>query len=130
MGLKQVIVIRKDLNMRRGKSEAQAAHASMKVFFDRAVKTSYDGERIMCFYLTPEMDVWSSGQFTKISLSCNSEKELLQLYRMARFWEIPCSLVEDSGKTEFRGVKTITCIAIGPAKAEVIDKITGHLKLR
>ena len=34
--LKQVIVVRKDLNMRKGKIAAQAAHASMKVFMDNA----------------------------------------------------------------------------------------------
>ena len=35
MNVKQVIVLRKDLNMRKGKMVAQGAHASMKVFFDR-----------------------------------------------------------------------------------------------
>lgn len=34
MTVKQVIVIRKDLNMRKGKIAAQAAHASMKVILD------------------------------------------------------------------------------------------------
>jgi len=36
MEVKQVIVLRKDLQMRKGKMIAQGAHASMKVFFDLA----------------------------------------------------------------------------------------------
>ena len=32
--IKQVIVVRKDLNMRKGKIATQVAHASMKVLLD------------------------------------------------------------------------------------------------
>lgn len=130
METKQVIVIRKDLNMRRGKSEAQACHASMKVFFDLSKKIDIEGKRHMVTPLTNAMDKWSSGQFTKISLSCNSEEELIALYNEAKIKNIPCALVEDSGKTEFHGIKTKTCIAIGPADVNIIDSITGTLKLR
>jgi PTH2 family peptidyl-tRNA hydrolase len=47
---------------------------------------------------------------------------------------IPCAMVEDSGLTEFHGVVTRTCCAVGPAAPEVaapevIDIITGHPKL-
>ena len=35
MSIKQVIVVRKDLNMRKGKMCAQVAHASLKIFLDR-----------------------------------------------------------------------------------------------
>ena len=127
---KQVIVIRNDLNMRRGKSEAQACHASMKVFFDLSKKVGIEGEREMIIPLTYAMDKWSSGQFTKISVSCNSEEELIDLYNKAKAMGVPCSLVEDSGKTEFHGEKTKTCIAIGPANSDTVDSITGTLKLR
>jgi PTH2 family peptidyl-tRNA hydrolase len=130
METKQVIVIRKDLNMRRGKSEAQACHASMKVFFDLSKKIDIEGKRHMVTPLTNAMDKWSSGQFTKISLSCNSEEELIALYNEAKIKNIPCALVEDSGKTEFHGIKTKTCIAIGPDDVNIIDSITGTLKLR
>lgn len=127
MGVKQVIVVRSDLKVRRGKMEAQCAHASLKVFFDEA----YIGpNNIMEIILTKEMAEWASGIFTKISLSCNSEEELDELYRKAKEAGLPCSMVVDSGATEFHEVPTKTCIAIGPARAEEIDRITGNLVLR
>jgi PTH2 family peptidyl-tRNA hydrolase len=133
--IKQVIVIRKDLNMRKGKMCSQSAHASMKVFFDRmpsAITHFEKGEPTLVTYnchMTPEMAEWKDGLFTKICLSVDSEDELLNLYEKAQTLDLPCALIVDSGLTEFNGVPTRTCIAIGPAKAEVIDVITGHLKL-
>ena len=130
MGVKQVIVIRKDLNMRRGKSEAMSAHASLKVFFDSSSIFSERGSYLMEIPLTDEMALWASGIFTKISLSCSSEEELDDLFKKAEEAGLPCSMVVDNGLTEFHGVPTKTCIAIGPAKSEDIDKITGNLTLR
>ena len=42
---------------------------------------------------------------------------------------LPCALIQDSGLTEFKGIPTYTCCAIGPAKEELIDEITGDLPL-
>ena len=58
-----------------------------------------------------------------------SEEELLELHHKALLANIPTVLITDSGKTEFHGVPTITCIAIGPYYSEEIDKITSKLKL-
>lgn len=38
-------------------------------------------------------------------------------------------LIVDNGKTEFNGVKTPTCLAIGPAEDVDLEPVTGHLKL-
>jgi len=136
METKQVIVIRKDLNMRKGKMCAQVAHASMKVFLDLCEKGwSYDehaGEiKKFTFYYEYDKpwDLWLNGRFTKVVVSCDSEEELVQLYEKAKENKLPCSLIVDAGLTEFNGVPTKTCIAIGPSYSEDIDKITGHLKL-
>lgn len=137
MTIKQVIIIRNDLNMRRGKSEAQAAHASMKVFFDigeikkSTLNDSLDiKEDELCIPLDREMKEWVEGSFKKIVLSCSSEDELKDLYEKAKIAELPCCLIKDSGFTEFHGVPTYTCMAIGPANSAIIDTITGNLKLR
>ena len=136
--IKQVIVIRKDLNMRKGKMCAQAAHASMKVFFDRkhfykykdSAEDDYEVDEDYCeFYISPEEKEWIEGLFTKVVVGCNSEIELLFLYNKAVAQQIPCALITDAGLTEFHGKATTTAIAIGPAKSETIDKITGYLKL-
>jgi len=105
--VKQVIVIRKDLHMRLGKSCAQAAHASMKVFFDRM--EDYEREEsngvlisdISCDF-TDEMIVWMETSFTKIVVSVDSEGELLEIYNVAKNNKIPCSLILDNGQTEFK----------------------------
>ena len=123
--VKQVIVVRKDLNMRKGKIGAQSAHASMKVFFDIAkVKNN-----VMEVPLNDEMLEWFNGIFTKIVVYVESEEELLSVYDEAKKAGLPCSLIKDNGLTEFNGVHTYTCVGIGPAEASKIDAITGHLRL-
>ena len=129
--VKQVIVVRKDLNMRKGKIGAQCAHASMKIFFDRMRyigKGSFDD----CAYqleISKEMDEWFNGIFTKIVVYVESEEELFSVYDEAKKAGLPCSLIKDNGLTEFNGVHTYTCVGIGPAEASKIDAITGHLRL-
>lgn len=129
MSTKQVIVIRKDLNMRKGKMIAQGAHASMKVFFDRMACHDDDSIVIMPEQLTEEMREWMQGSFTKVTLGVNSEEELINVYKSADAVGLPCSIIEDAGKTEFGGIATLTAVAIGPAKSEDIDAITGKLSL-
>lgn len=113
---KQVIVLRKDLNMRKGKMIAQGAHASVKVVLE--MKNPSEAAK-----------VWMEGAFTKIAVGVNTEEELLALYQKAFQQGLPCALIQDSGKTEFGGVPTYTAVAIGPAFPDQIDPITGHLKL-
>jgi PTH2 family peptidyl-tRNA hydrolase len=125
-GVKQVIVMRKDLNMRKGKMIAQGAHAAMKVFLDRKALSS-DPQMLMVD-MTEDMAAWVHGQFTKICVSVNSEEELLDIYRLAGAKQLPCSLIQDQGHTEF-DQPTYTCCAVGPAKAELVDEVTGKLSL-
>jgi len=136
--VKQIIVIRKDLGMRKGKMCAQAAHAAMKVLLDRMqvqefAKESTIWEGCYVWHMTvwesEPMMRWLKGAFTKITVSVDSEKELLELKEKAEDEGVLCSLVTDAGKTEFRGERTNTALAIGPEWASKLDKITGHLKL-
>jgi len=136
--VKQVIVIRKDLNMRKGKLAAQAAHASMKVLLDRMLTQEYAEkstywEHCLVWYMpvydSEPMHRWLKGSFTKVVVSVDSEEELLELKEEADALGILCSLVTDAGRTEFHGVKTNTAIAIGPDWASKLDRITGDLKL-
>jgi len=132
--IKQVIVWRKDLKCRKGKFAAQIAHASMKVFFDRIQKEKVGGtfcsEEMYDYacYFTPEMEQWKEGSFTKIVVGCKDIRELHELHHKAIDAQIPCAMIEDEGRTEFK-VPTCTCLAIGPDEAEKIDKITGNMEL-
>ena len=107
--IKQVLVYRRDLKMRKGKIAAQCAHASMKVFLDRgSLEVSVDpegnlpDEHWMDLPLTPEMAAWVGGLFGKIVLSVDSEEDLLRVYKMALDAGIPAALVTDAGRTEFK----------------------------
>ncbi len=135
--VKQILVVRRDLNMRKGKIASQCAHASMKVFFDRMRKQpreSYPNSVLFFDFdwivdMTPEMIEWKEGIFTKICVSVDSETELLDIHEKAKAAGIPTALIQDCGKTEFNGVPTYTCVAVGPDTCEKIDPITGGLKL-
>lgn len=111
---KQVIVLRKDLNMRKGKMVAQGCHASMKATLENIDH--------------PCVKAWLAGQFTKIAVSVDSEEELKEIYRNAKENDLVCSLILDAGRTEFKE-PTYTAVAVGPAKRADVDQITGHLKL-
>ena len=124
MSVKQVIVIRRDLKMRRGKEIAQGAHAAMIWLSERLARFLYN--KVM---LSDEEKEWLGGTFTKVTLQVDSEEALLDVFNRAREKGLTAHLVTDSGKTEFDGVPTRTCCAIGPNRAEKIDEITKDLKL-
>jgi len=142
--IKQVIVLRTKypngkggfFKPRLGKLAAQAAHASMKVFFDR-LSINYQRDDFRTYALGPREDwdwlgavrPWIEGIFTKIVVGCETEQELSDLDVKARAMKLPTALINDVGKTEFHGVETLTALAIGPAESDQIDKVTGHLKL-
>lgn len=129
--------MRKDLHMRRGKEMAQACHASMAIFFEMIKKKYYlpvGGHLLYEIHLPPgdmgeDIAAWVEGIFKKVVCGVNSEEELLKIHEMAKDKKLPCKLIQDAGLTEFNGVPTYTCCAIGPAKSELIDEITGELKL-
>jgi len=118
---KQVIVMRRDLGMRRGKEIAQGAHASVMWLALRIRQPRYaftDAERL-----------WLTGHFTKVCVRVDSEEELLAVVRSAEEAGVLVQLVIDAGRTEFHGVPTPTCCAVGPDFAGRIDPITWHLSL-
>jgi PTH2 family peptidyl-tRNA hydrolase len=147
-----VIVMRKDLGMRKGKMIAQGAHASLKVLLDAgAIERSESGGgdpaglaggaggeasrginaggARFTLALDPALAAWLGGRFTKICVSVDSEAELEAVVDRARAAGVPCALVVDAGHTEFHGVPTKTCCAVGPAWSDAVDAITGGLPL-
>lgn len=146
--MKQVIVMRTDLNMRKGKMAAQAAHASMQFLVTRLHVPSKsllrpfkfdtgpyghpnppDEDRIATVRIRPQERQWLAQDSTKICVGVNSLEELNALYDQAKEQDLPVYKITDKGYTEFHNIPQDTCIAIGPDDEHKIDLITGHLKL-
>jgi peptidyl-tRNA hydrolase, PTH2 family len=128
---KQVLVWRKDLAVRKGKIGAQLAHASLAVFLNSMEKIEGQGLFEIKMRVKTDSPIydWLSGKFTKICVYVENEKELIETYEKARVAGLPCSLIKDAGDTEFNGVPTLTCCAIGPTWEDEVNAITGKLKL-
>lgn len=128
--VKQVIVVRTDLAMDKGKAFSQVAHASMKFLADkiRLSMTDPSVEAVSIDLNEPER-IWLEGKFTKIVLGVANEADLLAIKKNCDEKGIVASLIVDDGTTVFDGVATATCLGIGPDFTETIDSVTGHLKL-
>jgi len=113
---KQVIVFRSDLKLSKGKIAAQAGHAAVSAA-DEARK-----------HHRTWWDAWISEGQCKIAVKVKNEKQLLELEKQAKELALPSSLIADRGLTEIPP-GTITCLGIGPAPAEKVNKLTGNLPL-
>lgn len=111
--MKQVIVVNEALNLPRGKLAAQVAHASV------ASLASSD---------SVQQKEWFEVGMPKIVLAGENEDEITKIYDLAVAAKLPAYVIKDAGRTVVAS-GTITCVGIGPAKKEDIDKVTGQLKL-
>ena len=125
--VKQVIVIRRDLKMRRGKEIAQGAHASSAWLVDAIGELDSSGSSTVS--IDPVARVWVTSSFRKVTLQVESEDQLVALHEAALARGLRSHLIRDSGRTEFGGVSTLTALAIGPDLASEIDEVTGDLAL-
>jgi len=113
MELKQVILIRQDLQMPKGKLAIQCAHASVEA----VLKSD-----------KPMVQKWRNQGMKKAVLKVKDKKELLMFNQYAKDQGLVTALITDAGKTFF-DTSTTTCLAIGPDDEEKIDQLTGNLKL-
>lgn len=129
--IKQVIVMRHDLGMRRGKQIAQGSHASMAFLTRRMIHEGVHPITARNHKITVSKveEEWFMSSFAKVCVRVNSEEELMEIYDKAKEAGLEVHLITDSGKTEFHGEPTNTCLAIGPDYSDKIDPITGELKL-
>ncbi|MCW4047417.1 MAG: peptidyl-tRNA hydrolase Pth2 [Candidatus Bathyarchaeota archaeon] len=113
---KQVIVFRADLKLSKGKMAAQAGHAAVS-----AAEEARKRHRNW-------WEAWLFEGQRKIAVKVKSEKELLELEESAKDLGLPNALIVDRGLTEIPP-DTVTCLGIGPAPAEQVDRLTGKLPL-
>jgi len=133
-----MIVMRRDLKMRKGKIAAQAGHACIDAIL---VALNKEG-RLNDFEMTSEgvflkntekssspLSDWFMHGCAKVCVYVDSEEELLDIAQKAKERGIITSVITDAGMTEFHGVPTKTCLALEPLSAEVADELTGNLPL-
>ena len=111
--MKQVIVVRSDLEMSTGKMIAQACHASVAAVLSVPADT---------------LELWTRDGQTKIVLQARSLSELIDLKQKCGALPLIHALISDAGYTEL-APGTVTALAIGPAEDKLIDKITGSVPL-
>lgn len=110
---KQCIVVRDDLKLSKGKLAVQVAHAAVQAY-------EFAGKDIR--------EAWKEGGQKKVVLRVSTLNDLFELKEIARKHGLPTALIQDAGLTEVPP-GTITVLGIGPAQAEELHRITGHLKL-
>ncbi|HLD38749.1 MAG TPA: peptidyl-tRNA hydrolase Pth2 [archaeon] len=110
---KQMIVVRTDLKMSKGKLAAQCSHAAVSVI-EKVDKNI--------------LSAWKREGQKKVVVKVKGEQELSELKAKCEKLRLPCSLIIDAGLTELKP-GTSTVLAIGPAKEEEINKVTGSLAL-
>lgn len=137
---KQMIVMRRDLKMRKGKIAAQAGHACVEAVLMALAREG----RLSNVEVTPDdswvylvddgsepspLTDWFGAGVAKVCVYVDSEDALLDLAKRGREQGFLCALVRDAGHTEFHGEPTYTCLAFEPLYPEQIDPLTGELPL-
>jgi len=124
--VKQVIVMRKDLNMSKGKMVTQGAHASIAFLTNKMKDNLSNPEALWWVNLSQAEKEWVYGTFFKVCVGVDSEKELLDIGYNAVMLGLSVKYIEET--TGF-DKPTVTCLAIGPDYSSKIDPVTKHLKL-
>ncbi len=104
---------------------AQGAHASGAFVASRLLILAQDYHAKVP---AEEME-WIEGGQTKICVRVGCEAELMEIAAKAAAANLRCHVITDAGRTEFGGVPTRTCLAIGPNEGDAVDEITGRLRL-
>lgn len=113
--LKQYIVVRKDLNMSKGRISAQVAHASLMCIINNG---TWNGNSIDISYLSEEvLKGLKAGQpFTKVVLFVCSKKDFDEVVEKVKIGNKPLYIMKDDGFYDNEGNNVLeeTCLAIGP----------------
>ena len=135
---KMMIVMRRDLKMRKGKIAAQAGHACIDAILAALCKEG----RLNDFEMTADgmvlknannestpLSDWFCYGCAKVCVYVDSEEALLDIAEKASEKGIIASVITDAGMTEFHGIPTKTCLALEPLPVEIADELTGSLPL-
>lgn len=113
---KMVLVVRNDLKMGKGKVAAQCSHAAVSAY--KQVQRR-----------NPELlKQWEYCGQPKVVVKAPDEDTLIDLLSHAKEVGLPVSLIQDAGRTQIApGSRTV--LGVGPGPADLVDRVTGDLKL-
>ncbi|KAM9208751.1 peptidyl-tRNA hydrolase 2, mitochondrial [Dugong dugon] len=113
---KMILVVRNDLKMGKGKVAAQCSHAAVSAYKQIQRRN-------------PELlKEWEYCGQPKVVVKAPDEETLVELLTHAKMLGLTVSLIQDAGRTQI-APGSWTVLGIGPGPADLIDKVTGHLKL-
>lgn len=143
---KQIIIVRKDLQMSPGKLAVQVSHASMAFLTSmirQQERRTHDGEGVNTdLYFDIDLyDGWINGIFTKVCLGVKNRNKLSQVIEDAEnagmvegedFFVIRDHCLTELEPEEFdeNGEGwTTTCVGFKPMPSSKIDPVTRKLQL-
>ena len=109
-------MVRNDLKMKPGKVAAQVGHGVLGAY-KLAIREHPE-----------DVNMWEEIGQMKVVVRCESEKELMDVYNHAIKAGLAAEYVQDAGRTQV-APGSITVCAVGPGRANLVDEVTGHLKL-
>ena len=111
--MKQAMIVRTDLKMGKGKIAAQCCHGAIGSY----KKSPQDKIR-----------KWENEAYAKVVLKVKTLEEITALKKLADEKGIANYLVVDAGRTQIP-TSSVTVLALGPDEDDIIDEVTGDLKL-
>ena len=128
---KQVLIVRRDLNLPTGELVVQVTHAAAKALMKaiskegRVDQLRTDSEDWV-YLEAPEgqdspLTDWFQSDMAKIYASVDSEEALLELDRRAREAGVTTALIQEDGLTEFPGTPIYTALGFEPLEASRAD---------
>jgi len=111
--MKQVILVRQDLKMDKGKCAVQCAHAAVDGILLSSKK---------------EIRLWKEDGMKKVVLKVKDVRELMKYKREAQKRGLVTAVIKDAARTFFKR-PTVTCVSIGPDDENKIDSVTKDLKM-
>lgn len=114
--MKMILVVRNDLKMGKGKIAAQCGHAAVGAYEEGLAR------------IPGTVRQWERYGSAKIAVKVESEREMMVIQRQARALGLNTCLIRDAGRTQIEP-NSKTVLAVGPGPIELIDQVTGHLKL-
>lgn len=116
MEFKQSVAVRADLGMGKGKAAAQVGHA--------CVMAAEEARRSRPDWLAG----WISGHQKKVVVRVDGMDGLRGVRMTAAQLGLPWAQVADAGLTQLEP-GTVTCVSVGPAPSDLVDRVTGGLRL-